>query len=223
MLKHFKIFFIHSKHNYNVEIYRCTCAERSQHFFDLNIRRRFFFYWTQRVLSLFPPFVGVLVFCEQKATLMTIHKMQKWKMISLVFFYSFNCNMISEMNGWHIVLWTLGISSIFLSLTENAFVRWLKEWIWQTTATTRQLQSIHTTVDHYISALIESTKWFYEIIELAEGFTLDITFFDSRFILKIEPSVENKWTKSKENNKILSQVSWDHMLRTKNSYWTPFF
>lgn len=78
-LKPFKIFFIHSKHNYNVQVYRCTCAERSQHFFDLNIRRRFFFfYWTQRVLSLFPPFVGVLVFCEQKATLMTIHKMQKW-------------------------------------------------------------------------------------------------------------------------------------------------
>lgn len=128
MLKHFKIVFIHSKHNYNVEIYRCTCAERSQHFFDLNIRRRFFFYWTQRVLSLFPPFVGVLGFCEQKATLMTIHKMQKWKMISLVFFYSFNCNMISEMNGWHIVLWTLGISSIFcLSLKMRLCDDWKNE------------------------------------------------------------------------------------------------
>lgn len=146
------------------------------------------FYWTQRVLSLFLPFVGVLVFCEQKATLMTIHKMQKikgyrWFCIVLTAIWfprwmddtSFYGRL--ELIVFFVSHWKCVFAMIErMNLTNNN----------KTTAVhSYDCWSLHFGVDwiDWLSGFMKSLN------SLKDLRLILLLFFSSRFILKIESSV----------------------------------
>lgn len=145
-------------------------------------------------------------------------------MIPLVFFIVLT--LISEMNGWHIVLWSHGISSIFyFTLKMRLCDDWKNE---SDKQEQQQEQQEEVNCSPFIRLLIIT---FWRWLNQLSGFMKSLNSLkDSRFRFLFFTHVsfwklnhrlktnEHKWTKSKENSKILSQVSWDHMLRTNKSF-----